>query len=790
MAELKWNQIDGSAMNQAMSLVNQSNTNLIKATQNLIETPKDMIDLIQEKAKAQMAEEEKLNTQYMINQMNTASSLDEVNALKQAGFGSQEYLNNFNGMYDLEKLNQAQKTWEIDAQKRNVALETLYDSSTEGKQIIGDYRNLITQGKFEEAEKLLGNSKLSVDVKNALALERETVRNRLVTEAKDFTTNAITAEQNVITAKSVVASAEEAYRKELASYPDPTSEDAQNPAPNTKLYELKQKLIQAQQDLERISSSSSQFINTLGKYIGASPVDFGSQALKQVVGQNSNGTVIVANQPTASGNNSIVSFSKAFNPTTTEGISYGDNARASLKTLVDNLITMPTEIVAGWDTINKIDSNKATDKEFNEISNTLGYMGSHVSGLLKQERDLPKVVVDNLTQLQSAITLAKRGDANGLKQVQSMLNRMNIVKEKLSQTSMLDKATLVQLGLPPSTEGMIMVNVANNLSKNQGKPMFIQGDKVENQTQVLRDNTDLTFATHPVKTNEAIEDEEAKLDRLLSLKEYDQSNWGDLLPFSDNGGLKKAFKAYISKDGNPATFIASLDTAILFSRDYGKSGKSNDAMSGTFRNWWASFSKDDFGSFNGIINRNNLEDGLFNISNTYNKLKEGINNPSNQFMLSLQSSGNTLTEFRKNFEKADWLQYITGQKTDKQKTDDAKTGQSLLEITNKVLQDPKLQQVTKQIQETVKRAEESGRTNFYLPANANFEFVRQNELRKPENQKVIQNKVNQLAEQAAKANVNTNSKEFLQIAQSLQQSYGIPTDYFADLIEKLKAKTK
>lgn len=799
MAELKWNQIDGSAMNQAMSLVNQSNTNLIKATQNLIETPKDMIDLIQEKAKAQMAEEEKLNTQYMINQMNKASSLDEVNALKQAGFGSQEYLNNFNGMYDLEKLNQAQKTWEIDAQKRNVALETLYDSSAEGKQVIGDYRNLITQGKFEEAEKLLGNSKLSVDVKNALALERETVRNRLVTEAKDYATTAISAGQNVQTAQQAVATAEEAYRQELAKFLDPTSNDAQNPAPNTKLYELKQKYLQAQEAYERVSKDNSQYVNILGKYVNASPVDFSSQALKQAVGQNiSSGNVSITNKPTTSGNSPIVSFSQAFNPTNTDGISYGGIAKASLETLAGNYSTIPTEIVAGWDTINKIDPNKATTKEFNEISNTLGYMGSYVSGLLQQEGDLPRVVVDNLTQLQSAIQLTKQGNTEGLKQVQSMLNRMNIVKEKLSQTSILDKATLVQLGLSPSTEGMIMINVAKTLNTNQGKPMFIQGDKVENQTQVLRDNTDLTFATHPVKTEEAIRDENTKLDRLLALKEYDQSNWGDLLPFSDNNGLRKAFNDYISKGGHPATFIASLDTVILFSRDYGKSGNSNDAMSGMFRNWWASFSKNDFGSFNGIINRDNLEDGLFNISNTYNKLKEGINNPSNQFMLVLQSNGNTLTEFRKNFEKADWLQYITGQKTATQKTDDVKTGQSLRESLNIALQSDEIKQLQKEIQQLVDRAKVNPKVTVNMTddeiakmiAADSSEAIRDIELRKPKNQKIIQNMLAPVIESAVKHNVNINSEEFLQIAQSLQESFGVPVGYLVDEIEKLKSKTK
>ena len=169
MAEIKWLNVDGSALNGAVSNANSAVNNYVRTLFGIGSNVEDFTDKLQKRSDETAKWNRNQNTQQIINQMHNADSLDAMNQLQAQGIGNaQTALGQFGGQVDLAALNEAKATWAADTEKRASAKDSLLDYSPEQKALMSEIQNDILTGNVEAAQAKLNSSNFSNKEKSNL----------------------------------------------------------------------------------------------------------------------------------------------------------------------------------------------------------------------------------------------------------------------------------------------------------------------------------------------------------------------------------------------------------------------------------------------------------------------------------------------------------------------------------------------------------------------------------------------------------------------------------------------
>jgi len=169
MAEIKWSNVDGSALNGAVSNANSAVNNYVRTLFGIGSNVEDFTDKLQKRSDETAKWNRNQNTQQIISKMHDADSLDAMNQLQAQGIGNaQNALNQFGGQVDLAALNEAKATWATDTEKRTSAKDSLLDYSPEQKELMSEIQNDILTGNIEAAQAKLNTGKFSNKQKSDL----------------------------------------------------------------------------------------------------------------------------------------------------------------------------------------------------------------------------------------------------------------------------------------------------------------------------------------------------------------------------------------------------------------------------------------------------------------------------------------------------------------------------------------------------------------------------------------------------------------------------------------------
>jgi hypothetical protein len=169
MAEIKWSNVDGSALNGAASNANSAVNNYVRTLFGIGSNVEDFTDKLQKRSDETAKWNRNQNTQQIISKMHDADSLDAMNQLQAQGIGNaQNALNQFGGQVDLAALNEAKATWATDTEKRASAKDSLLDYSPEQKELMSEIQNDILTGNIEAAQAKLNTGKFSNKQKSDL----------------------------------------------------------------------------------------------------------------------------------------------------------------------------------------------------------------------------------------------------------------------------------------------------------------------------------------------------------------------------------------------------------------------------------------------------------------------------------------------------------------------------------------------------------------------------------------------------------------------------------------------
>lgn len=169
MAEIKWSNVDGSALNGAVSNANSAVNNYVRTLFGIGSNVEDFTDKLQKRSDETAKWNRNQNTQQIISKMHDADSLDAMNQLQAQGIGNaQNALNQFGGQVDLAALNEAKATWATDTEKRASAKDSLLDYSPEQKELMSEIQNDILTGNIEAAQAKLNTGNFSNKQKSDL----------------------------------------------------------------------------------------------------------------------------------------------------------------------------------------------------------------------------------------------------------------------------------------------------------------------------------------------------------------------------------------------------------------------------------------------------------------------------------------------------------------------------------------------------------------------------------------------------------------------------------------------
>ena len=161
MAQIKWTNVNDSGANQALSMYLNAGDRQIGRVQDLLNLGADALGTIESNRVKAEEQARKANADYVINQMNNAQSLEELEALRRNGYADANYLNRAfgpNGI-NLGDINQAAKTWQQDTVKRAEANDLNKDFSSQGQASIQAIQEAIASGNYAQAQKLIADNR-------------------------------------------------------------------------------------------------------------------------------------------------------------------------------------------------------------------------------------------------------------------------------------------------------------------------------------------------------------------------------------------------------------------------------------------------------------------------------------------------------------------------------------------------------------------------------------------------------------------------------------------------------
>ena len=161
MAQIKWTNVNDSGANQALSMYLNAGDRQIGRVQDLLNLGADALGTIESNRVKAEEQARKANADYVINQMNNAQSLEELEALRRNGYADANYLNRAFGTngINLGDINQAAKTWQQDTVKRAEANDLNKDFSSQGQASIQAIQAAIASGNYAQAQKLIADNR-------------------------------------------------------------------------------------------------------------------------------------------------------------------------------------------------------------------------------------------------------------------------------------------------------------------------------------------------------------------------------------------------------------------------------------------------------------------------------------------------------------------------------------------------------------------------------------------------------------------------------------------------------
>lgn len=161
MAQIKWTNINDTGANQALSMYLNAGDRQIGRVQDLLNLGADALGSIENNRLKAEEQARKANSDYVINQMNNAQSLEELEALRRNGYADANYLNRAFGIngINLGDINQAAKTWQQDTVKRAEANDLNKDFSSQGQATIQAIQAALASGDYTKAQKLIADNR-------------------------------------------------------------------------------------------------------------------------------------------------------------------------------------------------------------------------------------------------------------------------------------------------------------------------------------------------------------------------------------------------------------------------------------------------------------------------------------------------------------------------------------------------------------------------------------------------------------------------------------------------------
>lgn len=160
MAQIKWTNVNDTGANQALSMYLNAGDRQIGRVQDLINLGADALGTIDSNRVKAEEQARKANSDYVINQMNNAQSLEELEALRRNGYADANYLNRaFGTGINLGDINQAAKTWQQDTVKRAEANDLNKDFSSQGQASIQAIQAALASGDYTKAQKLIADNR-------------------------------------------------------------------------------------------------------------------------------------------------------------------------------------------------------------------------------------------------------------------------------------------------------------------------------------------------------------------------------------------------------------------------------------------------------------------------------------------------------------------------------------------------------------------------------------------------------------------------------------------------------
>ena len=161
MAQIKWTNVNDTGANQALSMYLNAGDRQIGRVQDLLNLGADALGSIESNRLKAEEQARKANSDYVINQMNNAQSLEELEALRRNGYSDANYLNRAFGIngINLGDINQAAKTWQQDTVKRAEANDLNKDFSSQGQATIQAIQAALASGDYTKAQKLIADNR-------------------------------------------------------------------------------------------------------------------------------------------------------------------------------------------------------------------------------------------------------------------------------------------------------------------------------------------------------------------------------------------------------------------------------------------------------------------------------------------------------------------------------------------------------------------------------------------------------------------------------------------------------
>lgn len=200
MAEIKWTNVDGAALNGAVSNAQNASNGFAKSLTGLGSDIAGFTDKLQQRADETAKWERDQATQAYISKLYDATSLEDIEKLKASGvLDAQNALNAgaYRGQIDLSQLNQAKSTIYGDTLNRAKNKDDLLNYTPESREVLAQARDLIFAGKTSEAAQLVNSSNLSNVAKaNVWNLAFKSMVENLTNEAKLNETGLTLSQQN------------------------------------------------------------------------------------------------------------------------------------------------------------------------------------------------------------------------------------------------------------------------------------------------------------------------------------------------------------------------------------------------------------------------------------------------------------------------------------------------------------------------------------------------------------------------------------------------------------------